>query len=91
MVQNNNVHFILTKTYRSMFTVDEKEINIENYFRGEFPPIPRIPNSPKKNTQNTQKNEKCIKFTPRYVVPPEHSLEFTQIYNSTNDARRANE
>ena len=28
MVQNNNVHFILTKTYRSMFTLDEKEINI---------------------------------------------------------------
>ena len=31
MVQNNNVHFILTKTYRSIFTLDEKEINIENY------------------------------------------------------------
>ena len=30
MVQNNNVHFILTKTYRSMFTMNEKEINIEN-------------------------------------------------------------
>ena len=28
MVQNNNVHFIFTKTYRSMFTLDEKEINI---------------------------------------------------------------
>ena len=32
MVQNNNVHFILTKTYRSMFTLDEKEINIVNYW-----------------------------------------------------------
>ena len=32
MIKNNNVHFILSKTYRSIFTLDEEEINIENYW-----------------------------------------------------------